>query len=137
MQDVARVLVVEDEPSLLKAIGLMLSASGHEPILVADGESAVERLDQDGVDLVLTDMMMPGMDGFELLRHVNARTAAPPVIMMSGSDLALSGPDYLSMARALGACCTVRKPVRRAELADAIDRCLNEAAGRRADSDRV
>ncbi|MDB4981467.1 MAG: two component, sigma54 specific, transcriptional regulator, Fis family [Myxococcales bacterium] len=79
-----KILLCDDEDTLLRSLGRILRAVGHE-VVATDGPGGLARLQQDRFDLVLTDIRMPGVSGFEIL--TSARTLAPgtPVIAMSGS----------------------------------------------------
>lgn len=68
-----RVLAVEDDPVSRRVLTAMLQALGHEPIPAEDGESAWQRFRADPVDVVITDWMMPGMDGLELTQRIRGR----------------------------------------------------------------
>ncbi|MBA3690199.1 MAG: response regulator [Actinobacteria bacterium] len=65
-----RVLVVEDEAALARLLQVELSASGFEVLLAGDGETAMATALAESLDLILADVMMPRMDGFELIRHL-------------------------------------------------------------------
>jgi DNA-binding NtrC family response regulator len=79
-----KILLCDDEDTLLRSLGRILRTAGHE-VVTADGPGGYARLQQDRFDMVLTDIRMPGVSGFEILNA--ARTLAPgtPVIAMSGS----------------------------------------------------
>lgn len=78
----ARVLVIDDDPVNADLLGYLLRAFGHEPILALSGEAALERTREQVPDLVLCDIQMPSMDGFELLRLLrdDRRFSRTPVI---------------------------------------------------------
>jgi two-component system response regulator AtoC len=76
-----KVLVVDDEPAVLFTLKEVLLDRGHEAVTAASGREALERLD--GVDAVITDLTMPGMDGFALLAAVRERDAALPVVLLT------------------------------------------------------
>jgi len=79
------VLIVDDEPLLLRALVRMLRSDGIEAIGVANGALALEALADASFDLVLSDVRMPVMDGPTLLRHLRARgDAAPPLVFLTG-----------------------------------------------------
>ena len=80
-----RILVVEDEADLLEAISFSLKREGLKPILAASGEEALERVEESTPDLVLLDLMLPGIDGIEVCRRLRAseRTARVPIIMVT------------------------------------------------------
>jgi DNA-binding response OmpR family regulator len=81
---VAAILIVDDETKLRALLSRDLSAAGHQPVQVADGETACDYLDSHTVDLVLLDLVMPGVDGLTVLKHVNELSGAPPVVVLSG-----------------------------------------------------
>lgn len=83
-----RVLVVEDEPGLRMGLADGLRSEGFEVEERADGASGLERAEQGGVDALLLDLMLPGLDGFEVLRRLRAARRPVPVLVMSarGAD---------------------------------------------------
>jgi DNA-binding NtrC family response regulator len=78
-----RVLVVDDEQSLRKVLAATLQREGYEVTVCANGEEALAALDRDGADVVVTDLVMPKMDGLTLLRKVVARHPDVPVIVVT------------------------------------------------------
>ena len=72
-----RVLVVDDEPDICTVLGLALEADGFEVSRAGDARSALVELERNPPDVVILDIMMPGMDGFELLGQVRQRHLAP------------------------------------------------------------
>ncbi len=80
----ASILIVDDEVKLRTLLSRDLSAAGHQPVPVADGETACDYLDSHRVDLVLLDLVMPGIDGLTVLQHVHELPAGPPVVVLSG-----------------------------------------------------
>src|SRR3989475_2841867 len=78
-----RVLVVDDEQSLRKVLAATLQREGYEVTVCADGEEAIAALERDGADVVVTDLVMPRMDGLTLLRKVVARHPDVPVIVVT------------------------------------------------------
>jgi two-component system phosphate regulon response regulator PhoB len=69
----ARILVVEDEPSIQELIGVTLTRTGHEPMRALDAESALRMLRDELPDLVLLDWMLPGQSGIDLARQAAQR----------------------------------------------------------------
>jgi len=98
-----RVLVVDDEPRILKFLELRLKASGYEVLTADNGLEALEQVEAQEPDLLVLDVVMPGMDGFETLRQVRALSSVP-VIILSGKEassdkvrgLDLGADDYLA-----------------------------------------
>jgi two-component system response regulator RegX3 len=98
-----RVLVVEDEPSFSDALAYMLGKEGFEVGVAATGTDAVALFDQAGADLVLLDLMLPGMSGTEVCRALRHRSSVP-IIMVTAKDseidkvvgLELGADDYVT-----------------------------------------
>ena len=98
-----RVLVVEDEESYSEALAYMLRKEGFEVAIAADGNDALTEFDRNGADIVLLDLMLPGIPGTEVCRQIRA-TSSVPVIMVSAKDdevdkvvgLELGADDYVT-----------------------------------------
>ena len=99
-----RVLIVDDDDALRESLGLILSAEGYELVYAADGEAALAQLDETPVDVILCDLRMPGIDGFDLIPQLGRKLPGAPVILMSAhgtTDLAVEAIergayDYLA-----------------------------------------
>ena len=78
-----RILIVEDEPRIAAFVSRGLEASGYETVIIEDGADALEAALRGDGDLVLLDVGLPTMDGFEVLRELRARGSAIPVIMLT------------------------------------------------------
>jgi CheY-like chemotaxis protein len=94
MTTMARVLIVEDERCLQEAIAALLVAEGYEVALAANGREALERLSDWRADLVLTDVMMPVMDGRQLLREIRSNGSyrdLPVILMTAAPDVIKAG----------------------------------------------
>lgn len=83
-----RVLVVDDSPTALRVLQVTLEAEHYEVATASDGGEGLEKVREWSPDLILTDSMMPGVDGFAFLRRLkeNAATARIPVIMLTSGD---------------------------------------------------
>src|ERR1700755_1629247 len=100
---VTRVLVVEDEESFSDAISYLLRKEGFEVAVCATGPDALSAFDRSGADLVLLDLMLPGLPGSEVCRALRSRSNVP-VIMLTAKDseidkvvgLALGADDYVT-----------------------------------------
>ncbi|MEX0426853.1 response regulator [Nocardioides sp. DS6] len=98
-----RVLVVEDEQSYSEALSYMLRKEGFEVAVAEDGADALKEFDRNGADIVLLDLMLPGIPGTEVCRQIRA-TSSVPVIMVSAKDdevdkvvgLELGADDYVT-----------------------------------------
>ena len=102
----ARVLVVEDDLACRILAALLLEHGGYSPTAVPTVARALERLDDEGTDVVLTDLHMPGESGLDLLRTLRERASPVPALVMTGSD----DPDLIARAFELGARTVLRKP---------------------------
>jgi two-component system response regulator BaeR len=91
----ARVLVVEDEPKLAALLADYLRAAGHEPECVADGEAALQAWHARHHDLVLLDLMLPGLDGLSVCRRLRETSSVPILMLNARADEAdrLAGLD--------------------------------------------
>lgn len=98
-----KVLVVEDEESFSEAISFMLRKEGFEVAVAADGNAALVEFDKGGADIVLLDLMLPGLSGTEVCREIRKRSKVP-VIMVTAKDseidkvvgLELGADDYVT-----------------------------------------
>jgi CheY-like chemotaxis protein len=96
-----RIWVVDDQPDVSRAMVALLRQAGHRGTAFLSGEAALQQLAGDVPDLMILDVMMPGLDGFAVLRAVrqDPRTARLPVIMFS----AVADPSRIAHAMAAGA----------------------------------
>ena len=131
----ASVLVIDDDPAVRTTIKLILEREGHAVALAPEGRAGLVMLDAKDFDLLISDIFMPGMDGFETLREVRKHRPAVPVIVISGStsifDSLENTPDFLGIAVKLGAVRGLRKPFKPNDLVDAVRVCLGGEAGSR------
>ncbi|HUJ28459.1 MAG TPA: sigma-54 dependent transcriptional regulator [Myxococcales bacterium] len=107
-----RVLVVDDEQSLRKVLAATLQREGYEVEVASDGEEALAALDRDGADVVVTDLVMPKMDGLSLLRKVVVSHPDVPVIVVTAHGKVDSAVEAMKA----GAFDFVTKPFENAEL---------------------
>lgn len=83
-QETPRILVVEDDERLRNLLAALLRLEGYWVVTAVDGEDALEALRETGLDLVVTDLCMPRMDGGELIRRMEQEHPSMPVLVMSG-----------------------------------------------------
>jgi DNA-binding response OmpR family regulator len=98
-----RILVVEDEPTIAQAVAVRLVTEGFEVRVAADGPAAVEEFRTYGPDLVVLDLMLPGLDGLEVCRRIQAERPVPVLMLTARDDetdllvgLAVGADDYLT-----------------------------------------
>jgi len=77
------ILVVEDEVRLSQHISRALAEAGHEPVMVHDGETALAKTELKRYDLIVLDVMLPGLDGFEVLRRLRATKIDTRVLILT------------------------------------------------------
>lgn len=121
----ARILLIDDDGLVRKSIHRALERAGHEVWESAGPKTALHMLDYVVVDLVITDIYMPGMNGVELIRRLEQRETCPHVIAMTGGGITRSSADLLSQARSMGAERTIEKPFG----PDALLSAVNEVLG--------
>jgi sigma-B regulation protein RsbU (phosphoserine phosphatase) len=114
------VLVVDDNPLFQKLMLKWVAAMGHAPSVAVDGAAALERVREGGVDVVVSDMMMPGMSGIELCRALKEEwgEARPRFFLITAE----TGTDIRESAREAGVDVFLAKPLDRSELGMRLDR---------------
>jgi len=103
-----RILIVDDDPRLLHIVAMYLNIEGYDVVTAEDGEAGLKEIEAQKPDLVILDIMMPGMDGIEACRRIRStpETRSLPVVMFS----ALSSDDDIERARLAGANHLITKP---------------------------
>ena len=124
-----RILVVDDDPMVCVAIEVCLQRQGFEVTVADGGESGMQALETSEFDVMLVDVFMPDVRGFESVRMFHERKPAIPIIAMSGYAFANTerAPDFLRMTIELGAACCLRKPFTPNALLTSIDECLTRS----------
>src|SRR5690625_1385491 len=82
----ARILVVDDDTALAEMIGIVLQGEGYDTVLCPDGAQALQVFREEEPDLVLLDLMLPGLDGIEVCRLIRAESGVPIVMLTAKSD---------------------------------------------------
>ena len=98
-----RILVVEDDIQLARQVGSALTEAGHDSVIVHNGERALDKAKETPFDLIVLDIILPGMDGFDVLRHLRSQHIASRVLMLTArgevkdrvTGLQLGADDYL------------------------------------------
>ena len=139
-----KILIVEDEASLSEPLAYLLEREGYETAIADDGPSALVEFDRNGADLVLLDLMLPGLSGTEVCRELRTRSSVP-IIMLTAKDsevdivvgLELGADDYVTKpysTRELLA--RIRAVLRRRVETDDVDDQVLEAGTVRMDIER-
>lgn len=125
----ARILVVDDEAQMLRSLRLILTGHGYDVAAVTTGEEALDEVARRLPDVILLDLMLPGIDGLEVCRRVRERSAAPIIVLSARGEeqvkvqaLDLGADDYLT------------KPFGSAELLARLRVALRHTAGSRQDA---
>jgi len=119
-----RILIVEDEESLLKLESILLTTRGYKVTGVTDGLKALEEIKKARPDLVLLDIMIPGIDGFEVCRRIKAdpETASLPVVMLTAKK---SSADQARGVEA-GADAYITKPFKSGKIIEVVEELLRK-----------
>lgn len=121
------ILIIDDDQDVRDTLAAIVESGGYSAVAVDSGLSGLDLLDQLHPDLILTDIIMPGIDGIEYILQIQAADPKVPIIAMSGESM-LGNGFYLRLAKNLGAAAVLSKPFKPAELLETIDRCLNPTA---------
>jgi CheY-like chemotaxis protein len=125
----AHILLVDDDPLVRSAIRTWLQLEGHEVVTAECGVTGLNALQGATFDIMIVDIFMPHMRGFESVRVFHQAAPATPLIAISGYVFAENrtpAPDFLRMALELGASRCLRKPFTPATLMSVIAACLSE-----------
>ena len=125
-----QILVVEDDAEMREFIARSLASRGHEASMAQSGEDALQQLRARSTAIVITDIHMPGMDGFSFARALRRDPAIgqPDIIFVSSLD----ERDHYRRAMHVGAADFLVKPFKSREIADAVTRCMEARDTRRA-----
>jgi CheY-like chemotaxis protein len=129
-----RILVVDDDPLVCSAIRAWLEDSGFAVVVADGGATGLNALESSTFDLMIVDIFMPPMNGFESVRVFHQRAPTVPLIAISGyvfAEQRTPAPDFLSMALRLGATRCLRKPFTPSMLMSVIDTCLIDSESHR------
>ncbi|HSF41629.1 MAG TPA: ATP-binding protein, partial [Thermoanaerobaculia bacterium] len=123
-----RVLVVDDSEDTVSMLSHLLKSAGAVVHAVSSGAEALHRTEREGFDVILSDLSMPGMDGFELLRELKSRpkTAGVPVLAVTG----FGQTEDVERTRAAGFFAHLAKPVQLARLVEAAREAIEQPSAR-------
>lgn len=120
----ARLCLIDDDMFVRDAMALGLGDAGFEVITAPGAAAGLDVLDREHIDVVITDMNMPGTGGAQFIPEARARWPQMPIVAISGAAV-IDGRNTADVARALGADATLIKPFRARELAALIERVLD------------
>lgn len=120
----AHILIVDDDIDLRRVIERMLMIKGHQVYSAGNGKSAIAIVERQPIDLVLSDILMPDMDGYELIAALRNRPVPPRIIAMSGGSGRLDVAYLLRVARSMKVDKLLEKPLKLADIEAAIAEVL-------------
>ncbi len=118
-RDMARILVIDDQEPIRRIVRRALENERHEVLDASDGELGMQLLERETVDIVITDIFMPGQDGIVTLREIRKKFPSLNVIVMSGGD-STGMLDLRKDAELLGAVKSLQKPFTAREIVDVV-----------------
>ena len=131
----AKILIVDDEEHVRAALKQVLERAGYEVAVAATGNEGLELMQREGADLVITDVIMPGIDGITTARKIREKFRDTRIIVISGGGKAAPEPyepdaistrSYLASANIAGADRTLTKPFDRQDILRAVKNLLEE-----------
>lgn len=120
-----KILVVDDEDHIRRLLRKFLESAQYEVFEAGDGREALELMQNDPADLVITDVLMPGMEGFGFIREMNRQFPQIKLIAISGGGR-IDSTEYLTLIEKFGVSRTFAKPFRRAEILEGVAEALGE-----------
>jgi CheY-like chemotaxis protein len=126
----ASILVIDDDRAVLTTIKILLEREAHAVEAVDNSRAGLRLLEAQKFDLLIVDIFMPGMDGFETMGLVRQSRPEMPIVVISGNQpwpVSEPAPDFLYMATKLGAVSSVQKPFRPDDLLTAVTRSLSDS----------
>jgi DNA-binding response OmpR family regulator len=121
-----RILIIEDDESFRPMLRQVLCREGHDVLEACNGREAIDLLEHESVNLVITDIIMPEQEGLETIRQFRENHPIVKIIAMSGGGRC-SSQDYLPVAKRLGADHILYKPFSRQELLLTVRDLLSDA----------
>lgn len=120
-----RVLLAEDEPNIVESLTFLLERAGYEVAVETDGRQALDTALQDAPDVMILDVMLPELDGYEILRQLRAdrRAASLPVLMLTAKGQRADRQTALDS----GADLFITKPFANAEIIEAVEQLADRS----------
>jgi CheY-like chemotaxis protein len=122
-----RILVIDDDPQMRRVVSRILTEAGYSVIEAGDGREGLQQLSGFDPAVIVTDILMPEMEGVEFVRHARERLPAVKIIAMSGGGRGSDKSLILRMIKSFGADAALSKPFGAEALLDAV-RCLLPAS---------
>jgi len=120
-----RILVIDDDAEVLQLLKRILNKAGHEVVVAANGKIGVELYRQEKPDLIITDMIMPEMEGAETIIMIRSECLDAKIIAISGGSETIGSSTCLSVGKVAGAARTLCKPLTQQEVLNAVREVLD------------
>ncbi|WP_286829729.1 MULTISPECIES: response regulator [Kordiimonas] len=117
------ICLIEDDPTIRKALSKVLEREGHFVAVCSNGREGLNIASSRRFDLVITDIIMPEVEGIEVIQKLRQHQPDLRIIAMSGGGR-VGNTDFLEIAKSIGAHEVLYKPVTRTEVMQAIERCM-------------
>jgi CheY-like chemotaxis protein len=115
-----RILIVDDNPDICAFMQAALEAAGYEVRTAPEGAQGLSLLERRAADLIITDIFMPGQEGFQTITRCRAEFPQMKIMVMSAGSVPGMKHDFLAAAALLGVAATLRKPFTADQLLDAV-----------------
>lgn len=119
-----KILIIDDEQDIIQMLSRLLVRSGYTVFSAVDGNQGIKVFEENDIDLVITDIIMPDKEGIEVILHLLKKKAECKIIAVSGGGY-LSANDYLETAREIGAVKTFSKPFNPKDLLNTVNELLH------------
>jgi CheY-like chemotaxis protein len=126
----AEILVVEDNSAVRMAYRLLLKTAGHSVTEAASGDDAIAKLARTSFDLIITDLWMPGIDGFQVIAEAKRQRPGTPVLAVTGGVLGTAPQDPARRATSAGADAVIEKPMLGEGMLSAVNALIGGGARR-------
>ena len=120
----SKILILDDDQQIIKMTSLLLAKHGHDILTSTNGTNAIETMTAERVDLLITDILMPEMDGLEVINACRKAGLPVKIIAMSGGRRKISAEFNLQSAEMLGASQVLPKPFSQQQLLSAVNTLL-------------
>jgi len=120
------ILIIDDDTAIRSVFEQLLQSKGYSVETASEGKAGLEKMHARKPDLIITDIMMPEMDGLEVVQRIRDEHPKLPVIAISGG-MQTTSMNFLPLAERFGACKVFEKPIALAKLVEAIENLLSEA----------
>ncbi|MBF0161910.1 MAG: response regulator [Magnetococcales bacterium] len=124
----ANILVIDDDPASCFLVKSLLEKVGYRVFVAGGGDEGLRLFAKHPIDVVITDILMPGTDGLAVIRELLTRAPDVKIIALSGGGMILTAEISVHVARKMGAFASLLKPVDRVELLATLQRVLQPAA---------